>query len=78
MAVYKHDAPLVSCAILLQCSSEEELEELLSGLVHSRGEEGEGGGGGGTHYPGRLKFTFVGLDGVEVELCQDGREKNVM
>lgn len=60
-----------------QCSTPEEFDELLSGLVHRRGEEGEGTSSTATPTPGGLKFVFTGLDGVEVELCEGGRERSV-
>ena len=80
---------ILNGARLLQCSSVEEFDELLSGLMHSRGEEGEGGGerrgggeeGGGVgggrsyqEYQHRLKFVFHSMDGREEELCSGGSQ----
>ena len=60
---------------LPQCTTPEEFEELLSGLSQGRGEEVEGTP---PYHHGELRFTFIGLDGLEVELCPNGREKSVM
>lgn len=69
-------SPFPASSLPAQCSSAEEFEELLSGLIHSRGDEGEGGV---AHLPQvrGLRFIFTGLNGVETELCSRGQEKTV-
>ncbi len=63
---------------MLEVADCEELDELLCGLLHGRGEEAEGGGGSGMSPPSSgLKFVFTGLDGRERELCPAGRERTI-
>ena len=59
---------------LLECLSAEEFEEVLAGIQHGRGEDEEGGV---ASPPGDVQFVYTGLDGVEVELCEHGRETAV-
>lgn len=65
---------------ILECSSAEELEEIVSGLHHGNGvtdEEGPDEGVVSTHPSARLRFVFTRLDGVEEELCPGGKDKMV-
>lgn len=65
---------------LLECSTPEEFDELVGGLIHHvkepPGEEGERTTVAAVT-PENLKFIFSGLDGIEYELCPNGREKTV-
>ena len=64
---------------ILACSSPEEFEELVSSVLHVRGSADEGEGPASsvpTAHEG-LKFTLTGLDGIEVELCPNGKERRV-
>lgn len=65
---------------ILACSSPEEFEELIASVLHVRGsttEEGEGTASSIAAPLERLKFTLTGLDGIEVELCPNGKERTV-
>ncbi len=68
-------------ARILECSSAEELEEVVTGLHHGRGvadDEGEEKrvGMGHAHLDG-LRFVFTRLDGAEVVICPGGKERRV-
>ena len=78
-----HEADCVTYNLtskMLSCSSPEEFEELIASVLHGRGpsEEGEGGAPSSvaTVHEG-LKFTLTSLDGIEVELCQNGKQRIV-
>lgn len=60
---------------LVQCSSVEEFDELLGGLMHSRGEEGEDRAG--SYQQHSLKFVFHTMDGREEELCSRGSQRDI-
>ena len=77
-----HEADCVTynlTAKMLTCSSPEEFEELIASVLHGRGpsEEGEGGPSSVTTNHEGLKFTLTSLDGIEVELYQNGKERIV-
>lgn len=64
---------------MLTCSSPEEFEELIANVLHGRApsEEGEGTPSSVATIHEGLKFTLTSLDGIEVELCQNGKERTV-
>ena len=64
---------------MLTCSSPEEFDELIASVLHGRGpsEEGEGTPSSVSTIHEGLKFTLTSLDGIEVELCQNGKERTV-
>ena len=65
---------------LLECSTPEEFDELVGGLIHHVKEptvdEGERASVSAPTSE-NLRFVFLGLDGIEYELCPGGREKIV-
>lgn len=77
-----HEADCVTYNLtskMLSCSTAEEFEELIGSVLHGHGsiEEGDGGPSSVAAIREGLKFTLTGLDGIEVELCQNGRERSV-
>ena len=71
-----------------QCSNAAEFDELLSGLIHERGEEERDGEGSSqqqqqqqqTQGQGQgqgLKFMFHTMDGQQEDLCPEGSQREI-
>ena len=77
-----HEADCVTYNLtskMLSSASPEEFDELVASVLHGRGpsEEGEVASSSVSTVREGLKFTLTSLDGVEVELCQNGKERVV-
>ena len=60
-----------------QCSSVEEFDELLSGLIHNQVQGDEGDTTSTVTYPQSLTFVYHTMTGQERELCSGGRYKQL-